>query len=169
MGIILEADLTRWQFWWEFNKNPFIRLKDAIHTNTVVTGSDEFFMGVGRRSRSEAVLKPTETQIVQEVLPALKVVMERTEQRDIISSVLVAMAKSGLNHPEFDILPLMAERLTSGDQEIRETAALAMGISQMPEAVDQYLLHLVEDGAAGRKLAGWSSERSFGTLNVPER
>ena len=62
------------------------------------------------------------------------------------------MAKAGLNHPDFDILSLMAERLTSGDQEIRETAALAMGISQMPAAVDRYLIHLVEDREIGRRL-----------------
>ena len=30
-GIVLEMDLTAWHFWWEFNKSPFIRLKDAIH------------------------------------------------------------------------------------------------------------------------------------------
>jgi HEAT repeat protein len=151
-GIVLDEDLTRWTLWWEFNKNPFIRLKDAIHSNAIETGSDEFFMGLGRDRMAGTVLKPTERQIVAEVLPALKAVMESTEQRDIISSVLVAMAKAGLNHPDFDILPLMAERLTSGDQEIRETAALAMGISQMPEAVDEYLIHLVEDGETGRRL-----------------
>lgn len=152
IGIVLDEDVTQWHFWWEFNKNPFIRLKDAIHSNTIETGSDEFFMGLGRDRMAGTVLKPTAAQIVREVLPALKEVMESTEQRDMISSVLVAMAKAGLNHPDFDILSLMAERLTSGDQEIRETAALAMGISQMPAAVDQYLIHLVEDREIGRRL-----------------
>ena len=34
-GIQLEDDLTRWEFWWEFNKDPFIRLKQAIQTGAV--------------------------------------------------------------------------------------------------------------------------------------
>jgi HEAT repeat protein len=126
-------------------------------------------MGVGRRAGAD-VLKPTETQIVHEVLPALKQVMERTEQRDIISSALVAMAKSGKNHPDFEILPLMAKRLTSGDQETRETAALAMGISQLPEAVDRYLLELAADGETGRKLVDRREvdyrTRSFATYGL---
>src|SRR5262249_26719040 len=29
-GIQLDPDLALWQFWWELNKDPFIRLKDAI-------------------------------------------------------------------------------------------------------------------------------------------
>jgi signal transduction histidine kinase len=48
---------------------------------------------------------------------------------------MVALAKIGQDGDAVRILPLFAQRLRSGDQEIRETAALAMGISQMPEAL----------------------------------
>ncbi len=152
-GIILTADLTQWQFWWEFNKDPYIRLKEAIHSESVSTGSDDFFMGIGRRREAKDTLKPSETQIMQEVLPALKQMIDETDQRDIVSSVLVAMGKIGKDHADFEILPIMEERLTSNDQEIRETAALAMGISQLTASVDSYLVPLVEDGEAGRALA----------------
>jgi HEAT repeat protein len=146
------VDLTRWQFWWEFNKDPFIRLKDAIHGERTITGSDSFYMGPGLRESTTETVKPTEADIVRDVLPALKELIDRTAQRDIVSSVLVAMGKVGRNHPDFEILPIMAAELTSGDQEIRETAALAMGISQLPAGVERYLIPLVEDGEVGRKL-----------------
>jgi hypothetical protein len=29
-GVDIEDDLTTWNYWWEFNKDPFIRLKDAV-------------------------------------------------------------------------------------------------------------------------------------------
>ena len=35
-GIYIGADLSKWQFWWEFNKDPFINLKDAIHALSLI-------------------------------------------------------------------------------------------------------------------------------------
>ena len=150
-GVEVGDDLTRWAFWWEFNKDPFIRLKDAINTGNVTTGSDEFFMGGSRREEAKDTLKPSETQIINEVLPALKQSLDSTDNNDITSSCLVAMAKVGKDHPNFKILPLMEERLKSSSQEIRETAALSMGISQMSEALPN-LIHLAKDTQDGRKL-----------------
>ena len=37
-GIQIEDDLNRWEFWWEFNKDPFIKLKEAIHAMIVALG-----------------------------------------------------------------------------------------------------------------------------------
>ncbi len=154
-GAPVAPDLTRWQFWWEFNKDPFINLKEAIHANLATTGGDEFFMGSSKRAEAKDTLKPTKAEILNRILPALKRALDSTDQRDITSSCLVAMAKIGMNSesPQINILEEMKKRLTSGDQEIRETAALAMGISQMPDAT-QYLVDLSSDTAAGRKLCG---------------
>jgi HEAT repeat protein len=69
---------------------------------------------------------------------------------------MVALAKIGLDAPDWKILPLFAERLTRPDQEIRETSALAMGISQMPESVPN-LIALLKDDETGRKLTGRSN------------
>ena len=44
-GAQLSSDLTRWNFWWEFNKDPFIRLRDAINSGGPQTGSDDFYLG----------------------------------------------------------------------------------------------------------------------------
>ena len=150
-GVPIGIDLTKWQFWWEFNKDPYLNLKDAIHASLVTTGSDEFFMGGSRRAEGKNTLKPSESVIIRSVLPALKRAMDATDQRDIVSSCLVAMAKIGKNHPTFNILDEMKSRLSSRDQEIRETAALAMGISQMQEALE-YLPDLALDTSHGRKL-----------------
>ncbi len=150
-GMELSDDLTRWEFWWEFNKDPFIKLKEAVHAGGTVTSSDEFFMGVGKRAEAKDTMKPSANQILDTVLPKLKQALDATDQRDITSSCMVAMAKIGKDAKNFKILPIFKERLTSNDQEIRETAALAMGISQMTDAVPD-LIDLVADTPAGRKL-----------------
>ncbi|MEE9128339.1 MAG: hypothetical protein V3U11_14500, partial [Planctomycetota bacterium] len=150
-GSAIGDDLTKWQFWWEFNKDPFINLKDAIHRPEITTGSDDFFMGPSRRVASSDTAKPSKVDIMETILPALKRAIDNTGQRDITSSCIVAMAKIGEDHSKFKILPIFKKTLVSFDQEIRETAALAMGISQKTQAIAP-LQHLVLDDAAGRKL-----------------
>lgn len=154
-GIEIGDDLTRWQFWWEFNKDPFINLKQAIHAGGVTTNSDQFFMGAGRQDLAKDTQKPTDAQILDQILPALQRAMESTDQKDITSSCMVAMAKIGKNTEQINILDIFRSKLTANEQEVRETAALAMGLSQMTEAVPD-LVELVKDSAAGRKLVGSS-------------
>jgi HEAT repeat protein len=168
-GAALTDDLTRWSYWWEFNKDPFLRLKDAIHAGGVSTGSDVFYLGGTRREDATDVLKPSRSTVINEILPALKRALEATTDRDITSSCIVAMAKIGEDHPNFKVLPILEERLKSHDQEIRETAALAMGISQMPEAMPN-LIHLARDSQEGRGLCDRSEvdyrTRSFAAYGI---
>ena len=154
----LGVDASQWQLWWEFNKDPFIRLKDSVHAERMFGG-----LVVG-----PVTLAPTARQIDDEVLPALAKMLG-TDQRDMVSGALIALAKVGRDHKDFRILDLMAAKLRSGDQEIRETAALAMGISQMPRAVES-LAGLVRDDERGRVLTGRSEvdyrTRSFAAYGL---
>ena len=150
-GIYIGADLSKWQFWWEFNKDPFINLKDAIHAPEVATGSDEFFLGPTRRIESKDSTKPSESDIQETILPALKRALDTSDNRDINSACIIALAKVGRDHNSFEILTIFKEYLNTPDQEIRETAALAMGISGMKSA-KTILTDLAWDTAVGRKV-----------------
>ena len=154
-GIQIGADLSKWQFWWEFNKDPFINLRDSIHAPEVATGSDEFFLGATRRINSKNTSKPSESDIQEIILPALKRALENSHNRDINSACMIALAKIGRDHNSFDVLPIFKEYLTRPDQEIRETAALAMGISGMKSA-RQLLVDLAWDTESGRRACGRS-------------
>ncbi|MCC7062998.1 MAG: HEAT repeat domain-containing protein [Planctomycetes bacterium] len=151
-GIPVDEDLSRWEFWWEFNKDPYLRLKDAVHLGGPRTGEEESWLGTGlRHDRASSTLKPTDAQIVDEVLPALKKALDDTRQRDITTSCLIAMAKIGQNHPSFRLLDAFQPRLRRDDQEVRETAALAIGIAGIAEEREvSLLMSLVADDAAGR-------------------
>ncbi|MCA8941909.1 MAG: HEAT repeat domain-containing protein [Planctomycetes bacterium] len=150
-GMEVGDDLTRWEFWWEFNKDPFIQLKRAIHANVATTGGDEYFMGFGKVAESKNSLRPSESQIVDEILPRLKEALDATDQRDITSACMVAMGKIGRDHRDFGILDMFRTRLTSRDLEVRQTAALSMGISQMTESIDD-LIAIAMDTKRGREL-----------------
>jgi HEAT repeat protein len=148
---VLSADLSKWQFWWEFNKDPFINLKEAIHAPATVTGSDLYWMGHRRGMHSRDSAKPSESDIQETILPTIKRALDNTDNRDINSSCVVALAKIGRDGDNFKILEVFERMLKKRNQEVRETAALAMGISAMPMAVNA-LVHLATDDAEGRKL-----------------
>ncbi|MCA8956690.1 MAG: HEAT repeat domain-containing protein [Planctomycetes bacterium] len=152
-GIQLTDDLTRWSFWWEFNKDRFIRLRDALDAGEITTGGEEFYLGPNRRVASRETARPAESDIQNIILPTLKRILDSTDDRDINSSCVVALAKIGRDHKDFAILPIFKKFLKRPDQEIRETAALAMGISGMVAAVPD-LTDLALDTGAGRKLCG---------------
>jgi hypothetical protein len=152
-GIDLEPDLGTWDYWWEFNKDGYLGLKDAVHDAGAVTGEDGFFLG-GTRRRT-ATLKPSNGELRDELLPALRRAIDATADRDIASSCLVAMAKIGIDHPEFTLVDVFRPRLQRGDQEIRETAALAIGIAARTGHGELELLSgLALDDKVGRAAYG---------------
>jgi len=153
----LQDDLTTWNFWWEFNKDPFIRLRDAVLSGGPQTGSDDFYLGSTRKSSARDSLRPTTEDIMGEILPALKKAIDSTDQRDINSSCMVAMAKIGQDHPEFKLKDVFTPRLAKNDQEIRETAALSFGISAIAgEDEMNMLVDLALDKGKGREATGGS-------------
>ena len=93
-GIALTPDLSRWQFWWERNKDPFLLLKDAVHSGRALTGDDEIYLGASRRTAGFATLGPSAAQINTIILPALKRALDGTNNRDIVSACLMALALS---------------------------------------------------------------------------
>ena len=143
-----------WQTWWEFNKDPFLRLKEAIQARGPASGSDEFYMGIGRTDHRDK-LDASRQDKVQRILPALARALEGTRNRDIITACLVAMAKVGVETDDIELLPIFRSHLARKDQEIRETATLSMGIAGLARAEDD-LAALLGDTAAGRRLVNRS-------------
>ena len=161
-------DLTIWQYWWGFNREPYLNLKSHIHSGSVQTGSDEFFLGRGEQEQSRDSLRPSEVVIREKVVPALVKALKTEQSNDIISGALVALAKIGDAKDESgDGKSQMAEhiksRLTDGNQEIQETAAVALGILANEANIDLLKALLYNDSSA---LRGFGVQYN-GT--VPER
>ncbi|MEQ1895156.1 MAG: HEAT repeat domain-containing protein, partial [Planctomycetota bacterium] len=158
------GDLTLWSFWWEFNKEPYLNLKAAIDSGGAETGSEGWFLGQGEKKQSKDSQRPTQAQIRQTVVPALLAALEKETNNDIVTGCMIALAKIGdpaseTGDSQFE--PVIARFLKDKNQEISETAAVALGILANPKSIP-LLKSLIEDSPAGRTAVG-SNEVNYRT------
>jgi HEAT repeat protein len=146
------SDGTSWQVWWEFNKDPLLE-KLAVEATLPITGSDEFYLGSTRRRFTRDTQRASDVDRKDRIAAALAEVLRTANNRDLTTAAMIALAKVGLDPDGVKMKDLFEKRLADGDQEVRESAALALGISGQEAAV-QPLVDLLTDTAAGRKLAG---------------
>lgn len=161
-GVPIEADpAAQWQMWWEFNKDPFVQARGVNLQRGPVTGSDDFYLGSRRAVDRVDTLLPTDDDKALNIVPALARLLEEERNRDIQSACLVALAKVGLDVPGAQLESVFAERISRGDQEVRESAVLSFGIAGRPQALPM-LAGLLRDDTVGRKLEDRArvSERS---------
>ena len=151
-GFTLSSDLTKWQFWWEFNKDPFLNLKAKVQAGGLTTGSDDFEIGRGKKNNATNTLAPTPSDSKRIIDVLKKLLADPTSNRDIVSSCMMALAKIG---GDTSVLPLFKKFLPDADQEKRETAAIAMGVTALKESVPD-LLALASDTQEGQALVGKS-------------
>ena len=59
----LGADVSIWDFWWGFNKEPYLNLRSKVRDQGVQSGSDEFFLGEGTQNKKTKSLRPTQQQL----------------------------------------------------------------------------------------------------------
>lgn len=150
-GAPLSDDLTRWEFWWEFGKDPYLRLREAVYSSGITAGSDDTFLNRRLRSRAKDVARPTPADL-DDVAQELANTLAKASDRDSASACLIALAKIGRDLPNSSLRELFAPHLQSHDQELRETAALAMGISgDHGEDTVELLIALVCDQEHARK------------------
>ena len=146
-GIPLGPDLTRWQYWWEHNREPYLR--NARQTNgAVVTGSDGFFMGA--HQREDASVTPVEVA-AREATPALLAALDRPDSTETLVACLHALARVGRDHDGREVTSELRRYLGSSLQYVRENAVLALGIAQRKSAALD-LIPLLRDSAVGRRL-----------------
>jgi len=151
-GRASSSDSTSWQVWWEFNKDPFLHLRTAVHTGPA-SGSDEFFLGQRRAVVAHDALAPTARDRRDKIVPALARLLQQERNRDIVTACLVGLGKTGTDAPGIDLDQTFAAQLPRDDQEIRETAALAFGIAGRSSGMTT-LRALLRDDADGRRLLG---------------
>lgn len=171
-GVPLEDDLTRWQYWWEFRKDRFLALKSAVRDSSIQRGTPEAMLGATRGIETLDRLAPSQEVIETLVIPALKAALAKADSRDLASGCMVALAKIGRSGKDWDLrADVFAPFLASHDQEIRETAALCIGIAGRTDARDLELLRdLAADTQNGRLATGRSQvderTRTFATYGI---
>lgn len=146
----MDADLTSWEFWWEFQKDPLLRLRDGLELRRAFSATDALLGGRGAPGRR--IEPPSASDVRTVVIPALVGALQEASDRDTISSAMVALAKIGQDPDGIRLHDLFVQRLSSHDQEIRETAALCVGITRQCRREDiAMLIALCTDSTLAHK------------------
>jgi HEAT repeat protein len=139
--------------WWAFRRDPFIDLRAAVHSGGAATLGGRFGLGRGERAPASDLLRPSELDLRDRVVPALLAALRSEPSRDLRSACLVALARIGADVAGRDLRSPIAAALADDDQEVAETAALALGLLGDDRAVPD-LAHLLADDEVGRRAVG---------------
>jgi hypothetical protein len=148
-------DLTTWEYWWGFNKDAYLNLKSAIHAG-IRTDAEDYFLTPNAQHRGNAPWRPSQEAIRGKVVPALKAALEKERANDIVTGAMIALAKIGDERNESgesEFESILSKFLADPNQEIHETAALAIGILGNDSGA-KILASLLEDDPKGRALVG---------------
>ena len=150
-GYAVGDDLGRWEFWWEFGKDPFLDLRTSLfRSRRADAGQKLWNPRLGARGRD---ILPPNAADCRDVAEQLRALLAAARDRDTVSACAIALAKIGPERAGFPLLPELLPLLQRGDQELRETAAVALGISGALDArTVQVLRDLVADAPAARRL-----------------
>ncbi len=157
------GDTSHWSLWWQLNHPPYLALKTRVHAGGPGTGMDGWFLGDGQRGQ-KTTLRPSEAQIRGGVVPALLAVLEKERDNDLVTGTLIALGKIGESADGADgarIEAAFTRFLADASQEVRETAAVSLGILASARSIPT-LSHLLWDTSAGRKQVG-ASEVNYRT------
>ncbi len=143
---------SRWEFWWDNNKDAFIDLKARLGDNARASSALGAMTGRGRKSKNLPE-RPDPATIRTEVIPFLMQVAASSDQRDILDSTVLALGRISSDADTVTVTQGIVPLLASRELSVSSSAALALGVLGAPRNIP-LLTHLMLDDAEGRKLAG---------------
>jgi len=154
-GYVVGDDLGRWEFWWEFGKDPYLRLRDTLYSDR---GDDPLARWNPRLASVKRNLTPPTKKDIEGVAQVIAGLLKETDDRDTTSACLLALAKIGDKRAGFGLTEHFTPFLKRGDQELRESSALAIGVAgSLDQASLGILTGLIQDNQHGRSLSGNSA------------
>jgi len=150
------ADGLAWDRWWRFNQDRYVRLKEHVWATETVTGSDDFFLGRGLKRPALPSPRPTEDELQDRVVPALLRLLNTATSTQLRTASAIAVAKVGGGNDDRSgalVQAALERRLDEPNQELREAAAIALGILGR-ESAAFVLADLLADSEAGRARVG---------------
>lgn len=147
-------NLESWHFWWAFNKDRFLRLREAIGKldGTVTSAAGEDLLTTKARP---ATMHPTREQLAKEVTPPLLDTLQKETSPDILNAAMIAVAKIG-EEPDL-VLPALKKLLSHNNTTVVENAALSIGILGAADGIS-ILKSIYEDTDEGRAACGKAKE-----------
>ena len=153
-----------WTYWWVYNKEPILRLKEALYRLRSTGGGGGLTEFSGDSANRTGAMRATEKAIREEVVPALLVAMDARVEKDpdARSAAYLALAKVTEDPAHLRLLLRGASREDGAPNDaesvvVRESAALSVGLlrrtdparrfdAKMLDEARDALFALLEDG-----------------------
>jgi HEAT repeat protein len=132
-------DYTNWRFWWGYNQDAILGLKDAIYR---IGGSGSTIHGLGDASpgaRSDAT-HMVRSEIEKRILPTLLWVIDPKNKvhADIESAAYLALAKTARLPNQIEIISRALDPQAGHRDLVTESAALALGLLARTHEDEQF-------------------------------
>lgn len=144
--------LDRWEYWWAYNREAFLDLKNRSGSPRTISGSSGFLVGRGRKDMALSPWKPSADTIKAEIFPSLEAALAQDDSK-IVNSALVAISRITRPDDAHLIIDKITALLASRHETVREVASISLGILGSSDACETCTA-LMYDTAAGRKLLG---------------
>jgi HEAT repeat protein len=137
----------QWEFWWEYNKEPYLNLRLRLG-DMIKTGGSAIGVGHGEREGGVSANRVTAEDVKNEILPALLPALSESDADIVDSSVLAIgrMLPRDLSDLGFDAI---VRTLKSEHTSAQEAATLSLGVLGDPKAID-ILVELMNDTPKAR-------------------
>ncbi len=151
--------IADWEVWWDLNSPELLGIRESLRGPAASAApTSQPITQVPTPGVPVVPYAATADDRRKRIIPALVRTLKSDRSKDVISGALLALGKCGEDGIDekggpIPILPALAEHLRRPVQEVRETAALAIGVTGRAEAF-QPLADLLADRAAGRRLLG---------------
>lgn len=137
-----------WEYWWRFNMDAYLGLREKLHRVEAKSDSAEFFFGRRTQRVVTDTSRPSPELIRKNVVPALLASL-KAKQADIRDSACIALGRVG-GAAE---VPILVTMLADRTPTVRQAAAIGLGLIQRREGIPP-LLAVLEAGEQGSKLCG---------------
>lgn len=154
-----------WTFWWNFNKDQILHLKDNLRKARPKTGTAVHIFG---RNKNDAdVISATDAAVNNKIVPALRNLMEDDDLNfDIQSAAALALAKVHDTTQIEKLKDMVRNENNKYHRVVEESAALALGLMQVPsDDIISFLIETVNDDSKNASFVRPFAAISLGLLN----
>lgn len=165
-------DLEGWQLWWDVQRRGYLMIKDSLANASVSTGTSDYFLGQGQKEQVSDWNRPTPEQIRDRIVPALISALNANKAPELRAGCIVALGRLGdllEGDVQGRVTGALARELGAEHAQVRETAALALGLLGHDDALD-ILFELLADSEQGREFVDRGNvmprTRAFASLGL---
>ena len=137
----------QWEFWWEYNKEPFLNLRLRL-ADSIKSGGSALAVGRGTREGGLSTNRATADDVKNEILPVLISALSEADA-DIVDSAVLAIGRTlprDMSDLGFDAI---VQTLKSSYTSAQESATLSLGVLGDPKA-NEILVELMNDSPKAR-------------------